>query len=90
MVVLSSGMGIEWLEVNSPAGLAVFLCTYNHLMAPCDRFTYGDYFNDTQVVISVKVCLDLLCQWMGTGTGEWCGYSHRVEYQLHGWAFYHG
>ena len=51
MVGLPSGMGVKWLEVNIPTGLAIFLCTYNHPIAPCDGFTYGDYFNDTQADI---------------------------------------
>ena len=60
MVGFLSGMGVKWLEVNSPARLAIFLCTYNHPMAPCDGFICGDYFDDTQADISVKICLDLL------------------------------
>ena len=49
MVGLPSGMGVKWLQVNSPARLIIFFCIYNHLMAPCERFTYGDYFDNTEV-----------------------------------------
>ena len=52
-------------------GLAIFLCTCNHPIAPCDGFTNGDYFNDTQADISVEICLLSFCQWIGTGIGEW-------------------
>ena len=74
MVDLPSGMGVRWLEVSSPANH--LSCTCNHPMASCDRFTCGDYFDDTQEDIhpgghtprrtytqediSVEICLDLL------------------------------
>ena len=60
MMDLPSDMGFKWLEVNSPAGLAFFLCTYNHPMSPCNSFTYKNYFNDTQADISAEICLDFL------------------------------
>ena len=60
MVSLPSGIGVKWLDVNGPAGLDIFLSIYNHPIAPCVRFTYGGYFNDTQTDISVEIYLDLL------------------------------
>ena len=60
MVSLPSGMDAKWLEINNSAGLAIFLCTCNHPMAPCDRFTYRSNFNDTQADISIWIYFDLL------------------------------
>ena len=39
MVSLPGGMRVKWLEVDSPARLAIFLFSYNYPMAPLDGFT---------------------------------------------------
>ena len=42
-----SCMCVKGLEVNRSTWLSVLLCTYNHPVAPRDRFTYWDLFDNT-------------------------------------------
>ena len=42
-----SRMCVEELEVNRSTWLPILLCTYYHPVAPHDRFTYWDLFDDT-------------------------------------------
>ena len=39
---------VKHLEVDCAMRLVILLCTYNHAVAPCDRFSYRDWLKDAQ------------------------------------------
>ena len=76
MVSLPGSMGIEGLKVDCFAWLAIFLCAYDHPVAPRNRFAYWDGFDDSQADIPVKSRFNLFLP------VDWYGYWRMVSSRL--------